>query len=163
MSDDKKPTAPAISADAMAAAIKMVSEQMIPAAVAAAVSAVSRQNQPAAAPARPSNAAPARCSACGQQATACGGKHMEMVVFPLRYPQHAEYFMGVSINGIKYLSNDENHKVVVPENAAGSIKSIVQGFEQNEQDMAVGRKATRHSGSVSPHGNSVSPASQAWR
>lgn len=160
MSDDTKTNKQPAQSEQIT--IKQIVEQLIPSAIAAAVQATKQSQAPVQA-ARPANVAAPRCGDCGQEKTACGGKHVQMVVFPLRYPQHAEYFMGVQINGVKYLSNDENHKVTVPEEAAGSIKSIVQAFEQNEQDMAVGRKAIRHSGTVSPYGASTSPAQQAWR
>ena len=156
MSDDKKP------APQEQLTMKQVVEQLIPAAIAAAVSATNKQQPAPAAQARPVGA-PQRCPECSQQRSACEGKHIEMVVYPTRYPEHADYFVGVMINGIKYLSNDDTHKVLVPENAAGAIKAIVQTFEQNEHDMATGRKAQRHSGVVSPHGAAVNQATAAWR
>ena len=157
-------TAAPISDAAMAAAVKYVSEQMIPAAVAAAVSATTKQPTHAIAPA-PARAGSVlrKCHDCGQAETGCEGKHVQMVVYPTRYPQHADYFPGVIINGQRYLSNDSGHKVTVPANCEASILAIVAGFEQNEQDMATGRKAERHSGRVSPHGANVQPANQAWR
>jgi hypothetical protein len=155
MSDDKKP------APQEQLTMKQVVEQLIPAAIAAAVSATQKQ-QPAP-QAAPRVGAPQRCTACNQQLTACSGKHVEMVVYPTRYPEHADFFPGAIINGAKYLSNDENHKVLVPENAAGTIKQIVQAFEQNEHEMQAGRKAQRHSGVVTPHGAAVTQANAAWR
>lgn len=159
MSDDKNK--PAVSADALAAAIKQVSEQMIPAAIAAAVAATSK---PVVQAPPPGPKRDQKCTECKQSLlTGCEGKHARMVVYPQRYPQHADYFPGAIINGVKYLSNDEGHRILVPEAAVGTIEGIVAAFEQNEQDMAVGRKAVRHSGTISPHGSSVSQADKAWR
>lgn len=160
MSDEK--TKPAISADALAAAIKQVSAELIPAAIAAAVAATSKPAAQAV-PAAVADNRKAKCPECKQMLSGCQGKHVQMIVYPQRYPQHADYFPGVHLNGVKYLSNDETHLVLVPEAAATSIANIVSTFEQNEQDMAVGRKAVRHSGTVSPNGNSVTPADKAWR
>lgn len=142
-------------------AIKKVSAELIPAAVAAAVSAVKTAD--AQRPAVPQHKAPQRCTECGQQATACGGKHVDIVVYPLRYPQHADYFRGVILNGVTYLSNNDNHKVRVPAEAESTIRQIVAGYEQNEQDMQVGRQKEHHSGRIGPNGSSVQQAQAAWR
>lgn len=138
--------------------------QLVPA-IAAATASAMQKGQTSAAPARAASPkAVQKCHECGQAlTTGCGGKHVMMVVYPQRYPQHADYFPGVQINGVRYLSNNENHAVLVPANAESVISGIVATFEQNEQDMAVGRKAVRHSGTVSPHGTQVQPANQAWR
>lgn len=154
---------PAISDAAMAAAVKFVSEQMIPAAVAAAVSATTKQAAPAPAPTRAGPVPQQKCHDCGQVRSGCEGKHVLLAVYPQRYPQHADYFPGVILNGVKYLSNNGSHKILVPANAESTILGVVAGFEQNEHEMANGRKAERHSGHVSPHGASVQPANQAWR
>lgn len=137
---------------------------LLPTLVASAVGAAQRANA-SALPAIPqrTNAAPIRCGDCGQQKSACEGKHVQMVVYPTRYPQHARFFPGAILNGIKYLSNDEGHQVTVPAIAEATIANLVSGYEENEQAMAVGRKAERRSGVVSPHGTAVSAANQAWR
>lgn len=159
MSDNKNP-AQATKQETLT--VQQIVEQLIPAAIAAAVQSGRAASQPAQPQHRALQAAP-RCQLCGQEKTACGGKHVEMAVFPQRYPQHADYFTGVQINGVRYLSNDGSHKILVPEISANEIAAIVSTFEENEQAMAVGRKATRHSGTVSPNGNSVQPATQGWR
>lgn len=156
------PTKNSPSADTLAAAIKQVAEQLIPAAIVAAVQATKAQNQPVA-PQRLAPVAPQRCHECGQQKTACEGKHLKMVVFPMRYPQHAEYFQGVFLNGVRYLSNDGSHEVTVPAIAEATIRNIVSGFETDEQARAVGRKAERHSGVVTPSGAATTQATQGWR
>lgn len=161
MSDNKTQTpTPAPKQETLT--MEQVLNQLIPASIAAAVQAVAAK-QPAAQPARTAVAAAPRCQLCGQEKTACEGKHVEMAVFPQRYPQHADYFTGVTINGVRYLSNDGSHKILVPAVSANEISNIVATFEENEQAMAVGRKATRHSGTVSPLGANVQPATQGWR
>ena len=165
MSDIKKsdPKAEAsISQQTLAEVMKQVSESLIPAAVAAAVAATGGQRQ--AAPARPVHPTQAaRCSDCGQVRSGCQGEHAMMVVFPQRYTHHAKYFTGVTINGIKYLSNHDSHEVLVPKDAVGDIQAIVSIFEQNEQDMMLGRRADHHSGRLSPKGRAVNEANAAWR
>lgn len=160
MSDNKPTNAKPV--DPTAAAVKEIAEQLIPAAVAAAVMATQKKPEPERPRLQAPRAAP-RCHECGQQLTACEGKHVEMVVFPMRYPQHADFFPGVFLNGVRYLSNDQGHTVKVPAIAEGTIRAIVQGFETDEQARAVGRKAERHSGVVSPHGTAVTPANHGWR
>jgi hypothetical protein len=135
---------------------------LIPTLVAAAVTAGRTAAAPAA-PARAAHVAPRMCSSCGQQLSGCEGKHVLMVVHPQRYPQHARFFPGAIINGVRYLSNDEGHKVLVPENCKSSILGLVHGYEENEQAMAVGRKAERLSGTVSPNGTRFTAATQGWR
>jgi hypothetical protein len=86
-----------------------------------------------------------------------------MVVFPRRYPEHGQFFQGVYLNGVKYLSNDEGHEITVPEIAAGSIAQLVQNFENNEQETRIGRRAERFSGTLSPAGSAVTPQNIGWR
>lgn len=151
-----------IDLELMKAAVKAVADDLLPAAIAAATLAAKPE-----AP-RPQLQAPAPsreiCYQCGQALrTGCFGKHAEMVVFPQRHPEHGDFFQGVILNGVRYLSNDESHKVLVPENAVSNISQIVQAFEQNEQEVRIGRKAERYSGRVSPSGSSVTPQTQGWR
>jgi hypothetical protein len=161
MSD--KPASNPNTASDLEKAIKAVAEQMIPAAIAAAITAT-QGTRPAAqaAPVQPNGSNP-QCSECGQKRSACGGKHVQMVVFPTRFPQFADYFPGVILNGVKYLSNDDSHTVTVPAIAESDVLNTVAGFERNEHEMANGRVAERHSGTVSPRGTSFSPANAAWR
>lgn len=166
MSDEKKTqtsTQPGIDKSTLEAAIKAVAEQIVPAAVVAAISA-SKQGQPqAASPSRPQPPNRERCSACGQAKSGCEGKHTMLVVYPQRYPEHGEFFQGAKINGVRYLSNNENHEILVPTLAVDTIRNLVRAFEQNEQEQRVGRKAERRSGSVSPYGSNFNPALKAWR
>lgn len=171
MSDKKPDVKPEVKSEtkpsdsAMAEALRLVAEQMIPAAVASAVAAVSAQRGQQSAPqGRPVHAPPAaKCMDCGQELRACEGKHVLAVVYPTRYPHTADYFMGVILNGVKYLSNDAGHKVLIPANAETAIQQIVSAYEQNEQDMSVGRKKEHRSGVIGPGGSAVVPATAAWR
>lgn len=162
--NDKKPTEPKAEAkdSTLAEAIKIVAAEMIPAAVASAVAAVNAQNR-AAAPAGPrvsaTNVNSVRCTECGQYESACEKKHTMMVVYPTTFGEAADFFTGIVLNGVRYLSNDPGHKVLVPENAASTISNMVAAFEQNEKDQLMGRKATHRSGGV---GN-FKPANHAWR
>lgn len=166
MSDEKKPqstTQPSFSQSTLEAAIKAVAEQMIPAAVVAAVAATKQGMAPqAAASPRPRGPGP-RCHQCSQSLSACEGQHAKMVVYPQRYPEHGEFFQGAKINGVRYLSNNEQHEILVPAEAVATISNLVKAFEQNEQETRIGRKAERRSGSVGPHGSNFSPAQKAWR
>lgn len=145
-------------------AIKAVADSIIPAAVAAAVAATQRSNIVQAAPSgRPAPPSNAKCHVCSQSYSGCEGKHVSMVVYPQRYPEHGEYFQGATLNGVRYLSNDEQHEILVPENAVGTISQIVRNFEDNEQDTRIGRKAERRSGVIGPNGSSFNPALKAWR
>ena len=101
-----------------------------------------------------------KCHECGQVKTGCEGKHVLMAVTPRDF---ANYFPGVFINGVRYFSDHENQLIIVPASAESAILGILAGYEKNEKELATGRKAVRHSGHVSPHGSSVSPANQAWR
>ena len=130
---------------------------LIPTMIASAVQASKAASQPTSN--RAATPTP-QCTECRQALSGCEGKHVKMVVHPGHF---AEYFPGAIINGIRYLSNDSGHMVLVPAACESTILSIVANYEQNERDMAVGRKRDHHSGSVSPHGSSVNPANAAWR
>lgn len=131
--------------------------QLLPSLVASMVTATNA-NKPAQGPVAPLNKP--KCHECGQVRTGCEGKHVLMAVTPKDF---ANYFPGVFINGVRYFSDHENQLVTVPASAESAILGILQGYEKNEKELATGRKAQRHSGHVSPHGSSVSPANAAWR
>lgn len=103
------------------------------------------------------------CHVCRQALAGCEGKHVQLVVYPQRYPEHGQFFQGVFLNGVKYLSNDDGHEITVPANAANSIRQLVQNFENNEQETRIGRKAERYSGSLGPGGSAVNPQHIGWR
>ena len=162
--DTEVKSKPEIPSSVLEAAIKAVADQMIPAAVAAAVAATSRgQYVQSAAPSRPLPPSNDRCPTCSQLTSACRDEHVEMIVYPTRYEEHAQFFPGAIINGVKYLSNDASHRVPVPKVSEAAVLEIVRNFENNEQDTRLGRKAERRSGVVTPHGAQFSPANQAWR
>lgn len=155
MSNDKKTevkaAAPEVKADPLAtltpeqlkAVFEKVASEMIPSAVAAAVVA-SGSHIPAVIqtqPKVPEYSHRQVCTECGQLQSACRGDHVDMVVFPQKYEEYAEFFRGRCINGVWYLSNNADHKVRVPACAANEIKQAVEQFEQNEHDMRNGRKA----------------------
>lgn len=145
----------------MEAAIRAVANEIVPAAVLAAINA-SRPQAPAASPrAHPLHLQ--KCTECGQAVSGCHGKHTEIVVYPLRYEETAEFFPGVFINGVKYLSNDPGHKVVVPLEAANGILQTVQHYEQSEHEARAGRVKNHNSGRIGPNGASFNPANAAWR
>lgn len=166
MSDEKKTqtsTQPSIDQSTLEKAIKAVAEQIVPAAVVAAVAATKQSQQPVQSSSRPQPVARERCHLCQQARSACGDKHVMMVVYPQRYPEHGEFFQGAKINGVRYLSNNESHEVLVPEPAVATISNIIRGFERNEQESRVGRRVERRSGSIGPHGSNFNPALKAWR
>ncbi len=105
-----------------------------------------------------------RCVTCGQvEGTGCNGKHVEIAVYPNR-AETAEYFQGVSLNGVKYLSNDEGHKIPVPELGLDAIVSRIIAYEENEVATRNGRKKERKPGSR-PVGQGVGHATpnDGWR
>lgn len=104
-----------------------------------------------------------QCPLCQQYVSACEGKHVEMVVFPVKYPEFYQYFPGIKINGVQYLSRNENHRITVPECAASTISNAINAFEQNEKATVMGRSATHNSGSIGKQGTGFKPATAAWR
>lgn len=131
---------------------------LIPTMIASAVAAAMKGQPVSAAPARPVHAAV--CQDCGQAKSGCEGKHVLMVVYPASF---SEYFPGAIINGVRYLSNDPGHMVLIPEACESTILGIVAGYEKNERDISVGRKRDHNSGRVSPSGSATIPANAAWR
>ncbi len=100
-----------------------------------------------------------QCVVCGQYTSACHSKHVEISVYPTRYPEFGDVFQGVFINGVKYLSNDESHTIAVPEAAAPHIEQTIRTFEKNEREISHGRQASHNMGHISR----PKPATQAWR
>lgn len=90
-----------------------------------------------------------RCGTCGQDQRACKvNGHEKMVVYPARYPEFAEWFMGVYINGVRYLSDNASHLVTVPKDAVAGIKTHIQVWEDNERTTKLGKKRRHNTGSV---------------
>ena len=79
-----------------------------------------------------------KCHACGQKLHACKGKHVDMVVFPTRIPELAGAYPGVTINGVTYISANNQHIVTVPEALVDSIKAFTSGWEDGERVARLG-------------------------
>lgn len=88
------------------------------------------------------------CTICRQPEKGCHKEHVDMVVFPTRYPEFGDFFRGVILNGVVYLSSDENQAIPVPKDAATWIAGTIRNFEQNERETQHGRSKTHHSGHV---------------
>lgn len=102
-----------------------------------------------------------KCPECMQYTRACQKKHVKMVVFPKDAEANADFFPGVFINGVRYLSNHGGHMVVVPEQ--NNIAEIMQNFERNERETRNGRKRMHNSGNLGFGGSSIQPAGNGWR
>lgn len=83
------------------------------------------------------------CNECKQKRSACKGKHKKVVVLP-NNPEAAEWFRGVCINGVWYLSAHANDAVVVP--FESDVEGLVSAFERNELETRLGRKKLHYSG-----------------
>lgn len=103
------------------------------------------------------------CGDCGQALTACESKHTKMVVYPTRYPEFSRFFAGVTINGKTYLSNNENHLVLVPDACVSDITKIISTFEDNEREMLIGRKGGGRRSLGSQDGVRQTQPTQAFR
>lgn len=89
-------------------------------------------------------AARERCEKCLQLKVACKGEHSEMVVWPID-PLSQQVFDGLQLNGVRYCSNGDGHKISVP--AQNDFASMLCNFEKNERETRMGRKASRNGGS----------------
>ena len=103
------------------------------------------------------------CGECQQLVTACKGEHTKMVVFPDKYPEFAKWFAGVMINGVRYVSNNSNQKVVIPACAESTIVNAIKAFEENERTIHIPRNKQHNSGSIGRSGSGPVNASAAWR
>lgn len=80
--------------------------------------------------------------------------HKRMIVWA---NYNSEYFQGVRINGVQYLSNDDRHHILVPADA--NVEYLVAQWENNERVTAEGRKHSHNSGNL----NNPQRATAAWR
>lgn len=103
------------------------------------------------------------CIECRQAATACKGKHVQMVVYPVKYQEFMPWFPGVKINGVMYCSNDASHEITVPACAQSTIVNSINDFEQNEKTILMGRDKVHNSGSIGKKGTGAIHATAAWR
>lgn len=148
------PAAPAAPVDpvkaAAAASAAAAVEAMLPTVVA-----MLAQQQPRVMGGRPVHQDPGpRCHICGQYAKACGGppaegakdtNHAWISVFPRGIAGQAEFadwFTGVIINGVTYLSNGPGHRIPVPKVAEADINATVAKWSEEEVLSRVGRKMT---------------------
>lgn len=70
--------------------------------------------------------------------------HKRVVVFP-RSKRHGKWFQGLIINGVRYLSNNASHSILVPE---GLDMTLLDNWEENEEVLREGREATHDSGDI---------------
>lgn len=142
------------STDAIANAVERAIEKALPAAVSVAVSAL---RPPAPAPVAASAAhanTPAhpgqKCHECRQLLRACKGQHMKMCVYP-KNEEFGQFFQGVKVNGVVYLSDFPGHEITVPKE--NDIAERLQAAEQQERWNRSGRKKMRKSAHLSPEGS----------
>lgn len=102
------------------------------------------------------------CGECGQRKSGCRGEHELMSVYPKQFPQYADYFQGVFINGVRYLSNNAEHLIPVPKVAAGDIAHKIQQAENEEMIARTGRVKHHNSGDVSSP-RAFNPAANGFR
>lgn len=141
---EKTKAAPETVQEAAAAAAKATVEALMPAMVAAIRT--KQENVPQ----RQGDTvkrAPVVCSECRQQLGACKGRHREIIIWT-HEQRFMDWFDGVDINGVNYISPNRNTPVVVPADAADEILSKVQVYERNEMDSRLGRKALHDSGTI---------------
>jgi hypothetical protein len=136
------------AAQSQSSSVKEIVEALLPSLIAAAQP---RQYAP------PAPKPKIVCRECGMLESICEGKHTRMVVYPLRRPEYADCFQGVSINFVKYMSTSPDHQLVVPESLVGTIQSHIDAYEDNEVAVRNGRKKTK------AHGGKAQPAVDGWR
>lgn len=99
-----------------------------------------------------------KCQDCGQRVSACKRQHRKMVVFPSQY---GEWFQGVFVNGVRYLSSSPNHQIDVP--AEAPIENLMSNWEESERVLRTGRAASHNSGTLGGGGGGFNQASSGWR
>lgn len=87
----------------------------------------------------------AQCPECRQSASACKGKHAQMVVYPSN-PNYATFFPGMFLNGVQYKSQHNGHRITVP--ADNNFAYALQQFEAAELSLTTERKHNHHSGMI---------------
>lgn len=104
-----------------------------------------------------------QCGECQQPTSACKGKHVQMSVFPNRYPEYYEHFQGVKINGVQYICHSEGQTIAVPACAESTINLAVKQFEQEQRNINTSRSKMHNSGSIGKSGKGAVNAQSAWR
>jgi hypothetical protein len=85
------------------------------------------------------------CHECGQAERACKGKHTQMVVYPPD-DSYAEWFTGLFLNGVKYLSDHGGHAITVPEQ--NDFAHMLNMWCKSEREMRQGRKRNASANAV---------------
>ena len=80
-------------------------------------------------------------------------------MYPTNYPEFGDFFQGVFVNGVRYLSNNGDHFIPVPKKAVTMFQGIIRTYEQNERESRVGRSKQHNSG----HITNPQPAQAGWR
>lgn len=96
------------------------------------------------------------CQECRQKVAACKGKHRKAVVLP-QNARDAQFFQGVILNGVKYLSNNLNHHITVP--AFFNFEERVTAAAEQEDVNRNGRINQFNSGGI---GKNQPGFKQAW-
>lgn len=149
--------------DKIAAAVAKAMETAIPMAFATIEQVRSNAQTAANEKVQANNAAVhAVCPECRFHPKNCdyGKSHKKVVVFP-KSGANAQWFQGVTINGVRLLSNGPGHYLIVPERC--DVEGIVARWEANEEETKQGRSAQHHSGSIGAGHSQVHPAHAAWR
>ncbi len=105
-----------------------------------------------------------RCLDCQQLKVACQGKHTKMICFPTRYSETGDYFRGCGLNGIWYLSNNENHYVIIPAEAEADFARQIRTYEEREVSSKNSRKGSWDFGVIGQGGKAKmpNPAKVGW-
>jgi hypothetical protein len=136
--------------------IKRISEEML--SVSIATASAMRPAAPAPSGHQARDFGP-KCGTCGQYETACQKKHVDFCAYPTNYPEFGEFFQGIMVNGVRYLSNGPGHTVKIPAVSEAEFANIIRTYEHNERESRVGRSKVHNSGSVF----NPQPANAAWR
>lgn len=150
--DYKKDDKPKTEAPAKSAAEEM--REAIADGIAMGIAVAAKGNTPAPTQTRAQARQKKTCGECKQDLRGCEGKHRLMVVYPKK---NGRYFQGVIINGVRYLSNNKNHKICVPANA--DISNFISNWEDSEEAMKESKSREHNSGELSGSGRtSFNPA-----
>ncbi len=141
MSDEKKS-----QAEQIADAVKQAISEALPAAAAIAAQ-VTANNQPKQAQTYvpPSRRGAPKCEECKQYKEACKDQHAMMCVWP-DDDEAAQWFTGVKLNGVRYMSNGPGHMITVPKK--NNIGYILAKWTENERVQRRGRKVSHNSGQI---------------
>lgn len=156
MANDKPNVPPSTPSPSPADPVKAAASASASAAVEAmlpTIAAMMAQGQGGPAPKyRPPQDPGPRCPTCGQYLKACGGpppegkedvNHSWISVFPKGIAAQAEFsewFTGVTLNGVRYLSAEPGHRIPVPKVAEADIIAMIERWSEEEILARTGRK-----------------------